>query len=195
MTEYMTWSVMLGWVDDAIYCSYLIQTSLKRRYNLVLEYEDKHRRGTVFMFRLFADWRGDVHYDWPPYGYDEPIYEAILADWRNPDPQALVPALLAACDRHTHQTRYDSTTTFYDFGDDAMARTPLEILLVFKLRQLLGLENPVLDHPLMAPPFDRLPEPQQPYGLDDLMRGTLAQMREEWPDFDQAVSLEALKAS
>jgi len=146
------------------------------------------------MLRLFSDWRGDVHHDWPSYAYDEPIYEAILSNWRNPDLDALEPALLAACDRHTHQSRYGSDTTSYDLGNDTFVRTPLEILMVFRLRQMLGLENPVLDHPLMAPPFDRLPDPQPPYGQDDLMQATLARIRQDCPDFDAVLSLEATKA-
>jgi hypothetical protein len=73
-----------------------------------------------------------------------------------------------------------------------MPREPLEILLLFRLRGELGLQNPVLNHPLMEAPFDRLPQPQPRYQQDDLMRGTLSRVRADWPEFDSVVSLDAV---
>ena len=90
-----------------------------------------------------------------------PIYNGILERWRDPNPQVLTPWLHAACDRHTQESRFDTEKSAYDFGDDRLTRTPIEILLLFRLRQLAGLANPVVDHPLMATPFDRLPETQR----------------------------------
>jgi hypothetical protein len=45
----------------------------------------------------------------------------------------------------------------------------------------------------MEPPFDRLPEAQPAYVPDERVLGTLARVREDWPEFDQIVSLDALK--
>lgn len=184
---------VLGWKKETLYQGYLAHAALKRIYMLSDEYMIAHRRSQVFMLRLFADWVGDASHRWPAYGYDEPIYEALLTHWRTPEPQALVPCLLAACDRHTHQSRKDIRRKFFDFGRLGLMRTPLEILWLMRLRQWEGLENPVLDHPLMAPPFDVLPPPQPLAWQDLLMQAVQARARADWPEYDAILSLEALK--
>jgi hypothetical protein len=194
MIEIMAWTLLIGWNEAGIYQGYLVHATLNRSYQLQLSYEQQHPRGYAFMARLFAAWRGDVDHAWPPYAYDQPIYEGILERWREPDPALLLPWLIAACDRHTHQAYgRGGEKTFYDFA--ALPRTPLEILLLFRLRELVGLENPVIDHPLMEAPFDRMPAHQPPLVYDDLMLGTLKRLREDWPIYDEVVSLEAIKAS
>jgi len=194
MTQCMAFSFLLGWKEQGIYQGHLAFAALNRSYQLEQQYTDQHKRAHVFMLRLFADWEGSgLQHDWPPYGHDQPIYNGILEHWRTPDPEILRPWLLAACDRHTHEARFDTSKTFYDFGDQRLTRTPIEILLVFRLREYLGLANPVLDHPLMEAPFDQLPEPQPAFEPDEYMQGTLKRVREDWPQFDALTSLEALK--
>jgi hypothetical protein len=191
MAEEAATCLLLGWDEAAIYEGYLAYAALNREYQLQFSYDQKHRRGHVFILRLFSAWRGDVSHEWPSYAYDEPIYEGILERWREPDPELLKPWLLAACDRHTHEAQPDTEEVFHDFS--GLPREPLEILFLFRLRERLGLLNPVLDHPLMESPFDHLPTPQAPYIPDDLMRGTLKRIREDWPQFDEATSLAAIR--
>ena len=61
------------------------------------------------------------------------------------------------------------------------ARTPIEILLLFKLRQLIGLQNPVLDHPLMNSPLGVLPS-EVVFEPDDIIRRVRDRMREDGYD-------------
>ena len=184
---------LLGWKDAVIQQGCMTIAALNRGYQLVLEYQDEHRRAQAFMLRLFCDWVGDVSHQWPDYAYDEPIYEALLQSWRNPNPEDLVPCLLAACDRHTWQTGRESSKNFYDFSIPALIRVPIEILFLFRLREWEGLTNPTLDHPLMATPFDKLPETQPIPELDALMQGVLKRAREDWPNYDEVLSIENLK--
>ena len=189
-------TAMLGWKEAFIHQGYMTIAALNRGYQLEIEYEDEHRRAQAFMLRLFCDWVGDVSHQWPSYAYDEPIYEALLAQWRTPNPEDLVPCLLAACDRHTWQTGRDGTgSNFTDFSTPAYMRVPIEILFLFRLREWQGLSNPTLDHPLMAAPFDKLPEAQPIPELDELMQAVLKRAREDWPHYDEVLSIEALKIS
>ena len=190
MTETMAMAFVLGWTPQATHQGYLINAVLHRTWPLQLSYEQMHRRGHAFMLRLFAKWQGIPGHDWPAFAYDEPIYEGILERWNVSDPAILEPWLIAACDRHTHEARSDSEKVFHDFSN--MLCEPLEILLLFRLRELIGLTNPVIDHPLMEAPFDHLPAVQSPYVPDELMQGTLKRVREDWPEFDRVVSLDAI---
>ena len=192
MTEAMAMAFILGRVEEGVYHGYLIYAALNQRYQLQLSYEEHHRRAHSFMLRLFADWRGDIRHEWPQFAYSEPIYEGILENWREPDPEVLAPWLLAACDRHTHESKRDSGVKFYDCSE--FPRTPLEILYLLRVRELIGLKNPELNHPLLEAPFEKLPAVQPAYVADELVRGTLVRMREDWPDFDAVVSLESLRA-
>jgi hypothetical protein len=184
---------LLGWKDATLYQGYLTHAALNRNYKLELEYEEEHRRAQSFMLRLFADWVGDASHRWPAYAYDQPIYEALIHNWRSPDLQDLVPCLLAVCDRHTWQTAKDTTKDFYDFHNVGLTRTPIEVLFVFRLREWEGLTNPVLDHPLMAVPFNQLPPMQVVPEFDELMQGVLKRARADWPQYDTVLSLEVLK--
>jgi hypothetical protein len=58
---------------------------------------------------------------------------------------------------------------------------PFEILAVLCVREILGLPNPALDHPLMAAAFGTLPGPSEPY-RDALLDGVIRQARAEFAE-------------
>lgn len=175
----------LGWTDLAI--------DLARRTRLAIGeglFSDAgdafgRRRTQHFVLRLVADWQG-----WPEQrradaacAFDEPVFNALIDHWREPDPASVAPLLLAACDRHTQQCRADAASrkTFHDLHNDDYWYNPFEILSVLRLRRLAELENPVLDHPLMKTPLAALPPVTAPYA-DALLDGVLAQARRRFPD-------------
>lgn len=49
---------------------------------------------------------------------------------------------------------------------------PYEVLLLLRLRHWTGMSNPVVDHPLLATPLDKLP-PETPEYTDDLLERVL----------------------
>lgn len=130
-----------------------------------------------FMLRLLADYLNEPPHLLVGKALDEPIFVALLKLWRDPDPEALVPACLAACDFHTHRC-WDE---FQEFAMDHWVYIPIEILLLFKLRQLLGLQNPTLDHPIMNSPLGVLPEEVR-CEPDDLIRRVRERMIQDGYD-------------
>lgn len=140
----------------------------------------------LFCLRLFADFLGEplVPATGRYLGY--PSYEALFEVWRNPDPQVLVKLCTVICDLHTHHGYKQEDGESGDFSNLKWIYFPIEILLVFKLRQLLGLENPVIDHPLMNTPLGRLPE-ETPDEPDTLVQSVVARMRTEGFDEQEII--------
>jgi hypothetical protein len=139
-----------------------------------------HRRGQYFTLRLISDWQGWQR-TWPSFALDRPVYNALVASWRTARAEDLIPALLAACDRHTHEARFDNNREMFDFGQYEYMYFPFEILTLFRLRVVAGLTHPEVDHSLLKTPLGRLPGPQPEY-TDELLEGVLAVARREFPD-------------
>jgi len=192
MSETLACCVMLNQMKEAIYLAYLTFSAINLRYQLALSYNEEHRRAQAFILRLFADWQGGMRHDWPSDLKSEPTYEGILARWRDPESNQLAKLLKDACDRHVRQALNDTSNRFFDFPDESMMRTPVEILMVFRLRELIGLTNPTVKHPLLKSPFDKLPahEPLPP--PEPIMQATLSRLWSDWPDFDKATWLESI---
>jgi hypothetical protein len=181
--------LVLGWQEWAVDLARRVLDGLDRKgvfFNgqtqMFSDYQERaHPRTQVFVLRLIADWQGWPQRDWPKWAFDEPIFNALVEHWRTPDANALQPLLIAACDRHTHESRSGGSAK-YDIESDGFWYDPFEVLAVMKLRQLLGLENPVVDHLLMNTPLGKLPEPVAPYS-DALLEGVIARVRLTNPDF------------
>lgn len=110
-----------------------------------------------FILRLFADWIGAENLSWFEAPLQEPVMNALFVNWKQPDPDRLAPFVLAACDFHTHRVRSTSAKVQYEFSEGMWAHFPAEILMLFRLRQSLGLDNPKVDHPLLNTPLGNLP--------------------------------------
>lgn len=143
--------------------------------------DEKHRRIQHFVLRLVSSNQGWPDRSSPACAYDEPVYNLLIQQWRDPAPGILIEPLLAACDRHTHEARVDSNKSSYDLPWLDEWYVPFEVLAVLKLREQHGLSNPELDHPLMKTPLGRLPTPV-PFYKDELLDGVVARARQEFPD-------------
>jgi len=111
-----------------------------------------------FMIRLLGDYLGESTISLEGESLTNPIFNTLSAKWRDPNPDNLTHACLAACDFHTHRCRQARSDNFHEFDNGAFTRIPIETFLLFRLRQLLGLANPALDHPLMNSALGRMPD-------------------------------------
>ena len=173
--------LVLGWQDWAIDLARRAYRGLDKE-RFFFDYSERiHPRTQTFVLRLIADWQGWPQCEWQKWVFDEPIFNALIEHWRTPDPDALRPLLMAACDRHTHESKPGGSASSNDISNDAFSYDPFEVLAVMKLRQLQGLPNPVVDHLLMNTVLGKLPQPVAPYS-DALLEGVIAKARLEHPD-------------
>jgi hypothetical protein len=110
----------------------------------------------------------------------DPIFDALFDLWRSSSTDELAQVCLAACDSHTHRC------VSGEFENGNWTRLPIEILLLFKLRQLAGLQNPTLDHPLMNTPLGRLPSEAR-FEPDDLVKRVRARIAKH--GYDEEMTL------
>ncbi|WP_232532177.1 hypothetical protein [Pseudomonas mosselii] len=89
----------------------------------------------------------------------DPAWGQLVAHWREPDPEKLLPILMAACDTHVERIALNSReldSGNFEFGSPFEAVYPAEILAILNLRRSLKLANPFIDHPLMTTPYAAL---------------------------------------
>jgi hypothetical protein len=159
--------VLLGWHDKALALAEpACRLSQQRAFG-------GHPKGWTskthyFVLRLLAGWKGLSFGQEPAWAFGEPIFNALIEHLYTTDLQLIEHLLLAACDRHTLHTANFTDRFFPDFDDSALIFDPSEILLVLYLRRLHGLENPVLDHPLMSSALAQLPD-SAPFYTDPLL--------------------------
>jgi hypothetical protein len=180
----LTHMLALGWTKQAILFG---NEQLPRVASGYFSYFDSGSKGRVgkFIFRLFADWQG-VPLDLKTDAADIAEYRVVLDCWRDDRTERLIPALLACCDWHLDQTNNNTNNTTYEFTGTFAFAYPIEILAVLRLRELIGLENPKLDHPLMNSPLGVLPPPQ-PWYTDELLDNFEAVLRKDLPQMFQGM--------
>jgi hypothetical protein len=174
----LTHMLALGWTKQAILFG---NEQLPRVASGYFSYFDSGSQGRVgkLIFRLFADWQG-VPLDLKTDAADIAEYRAVLDCWRDVTTERLTPALLRCCDWHLEQTARGNDEITYEFEDSYAFAYPIEILAVLRLRELIGLQNPKLDHPLMNSPLGVLPPPQ-PWYTDELLDNFEAILRKDLP--------------
>ena len=92
----------------------------------------------------------------------DPAWGPLVSQWREPDPNRFLPALLTACDVHVDRIavtyrEHETIAEQFEFATPLLAVHPTEILAVLRLRDLLGLPNPTqIDHPLMQTPYAQI---------------------------------------
>lgn len=176
--------LVLGWHDWTLSLAKHAKESIGRDFFAAAQ--DKQRT-QFFLLRLIDDWQGNPEHKYPPSAYDDPLLTALLEQWRTPDPASIAPLLLAACDRHTHHAKHNSEKTDPDFPVRAWWYDPFEILSVLYLRKLEGLENPVLEHPLLATPIGMLPAIAPKYS-DELLEAVITQACKERPELAEGMA-------
>ncbi|WP_295483608.1 hypothetical protein [uncultured Pseudomonas sp.] len=130
-------------------------------------------RYAAFGLTIIGDWLGK------PLDLDkhalprDPAWGQLVAHWREPDPEKLLPILLDACDTHVERIALNSReldSGNFEFGSPFEAVYPAEILAIKNLRLSLGLQTPFIDHPLMKSPYAMLTlPPNTPLEHDELL--------------------------
>ncbi|ERK15599.1 hypothetical protein L580_3245 [Serratia fonticola AU-P3(3)] len=115
----------------------------------------------------------------------DPAWGPLVKYWNDPDPVKLQPILYSACDIHIERialTESEVNSGNFEFGSEFTAVHPTEILAVLRLRQMLDLPSPELDHPLMNTPYAQITAvPEQVTQPDSLLEAFLTKARERDP--------------
>ena len=175
-----------GWFDLASDIAKQINFFINTDIDIFNDATDNYgrRRTQYFILRLINNWQKWPDSNYPKCAYDEPLFNSLIEEWLTEDMARIEHLLLCALDRHTHQCRPDNSKTFFDFSSGFYEYIPYEVLSVLRLRELLGLQNPVLEHVLTSTPLGRLPPITNPDDyMDDFLLGILKRVREEYPDF------------
>ena len=175
-----------GWFDLAINITEQINFFIDTDIEIFNDATDSYgkRRTQYFILRLINNWQGWSNLNYPNCAYDEPLFNSLIEEWRTDDMARIEHLLLCALDRHTHQCRPDNSKAFFDFSSGFYEYIPYEVLSVLRLREHLGLQNPVLEHVLTNTPLGQLHPITNPnVYMDDFLLGILKRVREEYPDF------------
>jgi hypothetical protein len=178
---YATIGVVLGFREHALRLARLHLLA----HRLKMFHSRQYYPAAQTLLRIFAEYFGEPELTIEGEAHTHPVYDALAKHWRHPEAEPLVPVLLAVCDEHTRRN-VRGKPYGYEYDFDYFARTPVEILLVFKLREELGLPNPKLDHPLMNTPLGVLPK-ELPFEFDELLAPVVKRMRED--GFDEEAIL------
>ena len=95
------------------------------------------------------------------------VYAGVLAAWS--DPARLAQALAAALEWHCERTEEKQSGDNAEFGWPEVSAFPAEVLACLRVRELIGLANPTVDHPFLRNALGERP-PARAWPHDALLR-------------------------
>ena len=110
---------------------------------------------TPFLLKCFATWKNLTLPSEFSFVLVAPYEELVQELTSGPD--EIRAALVKACDYHLYRSKDDTDDESYEFSNPVYAVYPVEILFFLRIRQILGLTNPEVDHPLLDSPLGKLP--------------------------------------
>jgi hypothetical protein len=100
-----------------------------------------------FVLRLSRLFQHDASAIGPSLG----CYQGIIDAWNHP--RELAKAIHSVCEFHCQRIECKSVKFSAEFREPPFDLIPAEVLAVYSVRQALGMATPVVDHPLLKPPF------------------------------------------
>ncbi|EHO5970224.1 hypothetical protein K2480_002377 [Salmonella enterica] len=188
VTRNMLGAVALGMPELAKKFRQVIFTALEHGYGIDNGHDDpgpNTLRYAAMGLSIIHDWL-QIPLDLDKLGLPrDPAWGPLIKHWNNPDPAKLQSVLYGACDIHIERialTEREVNTGDFEFGSEFEAVHPTEILAVLRLRDMLNLPNPELDHPLMNTPYAQITaRPGQIVQPDRLLEAFLFKARERDP--------------
>ncbi|NJN05094.1 MAG: hypothetical protein HC814_00035 [Rhodobacteraceae bacterium] len=181
-------TLSIGWTNFHRVGEEMVSSVLKGHF--FAAYPPYRNCAAWLITKLFADWRGLRVTNWPAHQYPAPIYDALLSNWREPDENKLTDLLIAACDWHTHECWKwsDNPEDHGDFTLDPYFAWPIEIHMILRMRENLGLPNPIFEHPLMQTALGEFRPPLRIF-TDSLLDAVTSKVVETYPKLADQLSL------
>jgi hypothetical protein len=181
-------NILAGWRNEADTIFKLLLRGLDTSL-LGLRHNDQHSAGSLyrhfwFLLILYSLFK-ETTLDTSPYSYPDEMspYAAVLADWRTTDFNVVQSLVSKMADFHLSEAYVNRHDEIREFDDEERMLFPYEILSFLRLREWLGLSNPVsFEHPLMNQPLAWLPQPAPlPNPGNNLLDQVISKFKSEFP--------------
>jgi len=134
---------------------------------------------TPFVLKVFAKWKQIALPKEFAFDVPEPYQELI--DNLTATADEILPAIRRACDFHLSRSKYHTKDETFEFAGPVKTVYPVDILYVCRIREILGLSNPEVDHPLMKTPLGKLPE--TPCSMGAALKPIHNAIRRDYPEW------------
>lgn len=166
----------------------LLIAALRRGY----VFDSEHHPIFWFIARLFSGWKRVELPQLPAAATKEQILNQLIDTWHAADPADISALVLHACDHHTHRCRVNNAREFFEFDNGLFIHYPVEILMLYRVREYEGLANPKVDHPLLNTPLGKLPDPMR-CEPDELLQMVLVRARDQ--GFDEEAIIRSVRVN